>query len=248
MSVESWWMKMKIINVGSRVMNTWLYAVSDGWVMVDTGYPESMARVIHRMKRAGILPEEVKVIFLTHAHDDHAGFLNAWLARYPQVKVVASEKSLAVLLRGQNPFDGGCSSILAWVFCQVMKLAGKGAHRFPTLEWQFLERFVLAEKQHMSEAEALVSGRILATPGHTADSLSLMVDDLVFCGDAAMNGLPSLRRVTIWIENMEDFAHSWETLITSGAAVLYPGHGRPFKMADLVRFQSALRKIRLYCL
>ena len=50
------------------------------------------------------------------------------------------------------------------------------------------------------------------------------------------------------IENVEDFAHSWETLITSGAAVLYPGHGRPFKMADLVRFQSALRKIRLYCL
>ena len=115
---------MKIINVGRRVMNTWLYAVSDGWVMVDTGYPESMDRVIHRMKRAGILPEEVKVIFLTHAHDDHAGFLNAWLARYPQVKVVASEKSLAVLLRGQNPFDGGCSSILAWMFCQVMKLAG----------------------------------------------------------------------------------------------------------------------------
>ena len=72
---------MKIINVGSRVMNTWLYAVSDGWVMVDTGYPESMDRVIHRMKRVGILPEEVKVVFLTHAHDDHAGFLNAWLAR-----------------------------------------------------------------------------------------------------------------------------------------------------------------------
>lgn len=39
---------MKIINVGSRAMNTWLYAVSDGWVMVDTGYPESMGRVIHR--------------------------------------------------------------------------------------------------------------------------------------------------------------------------------------------------------
>ena len=47
---------MKIINVGSRAMNTWLYAVSDGWVMVDTGYPESMGRVIHRMKRAGDFP------------------------------------------------------------------------------------------------------------------------------------------------------------------------------------------------
>ena len=111
--------------------NEYLVICCFGWLGdVDTGYPESMARVIHRMKRVGILPEEVKVIFLTHAHDDHAGFLNAWLTRYPHVKVVASEKSLAVLLRGQNPFDGGCSSILAWMFCQVMKLAGKGEHRF----------------------------------------------------------------------------------------------------------------------
>jgi len=30
---------MRIINVGDRVMNTWIYEIPDGYVMIDTGYP-----------------------------------------------------------------------------------------------------------------------------------------------------------------------------------------------------------------
>ena len=42
---------------------------------------------------------------------------------------------------------------------------------------------------------------ILETPGHTADHISLLVGDKLFCGDAAMNSFPSRRRTIIWIEN-----------------------------------------------
>ena len=30
---------MRIVNVGDRVMNTWIYEIPDGYVMIDTGYP-----------------------------------------------------------------------------------------------------------------------------------------------------------------------------------------------------------------
>lgn len=240
---------MKILNVGDRVMNTWVYARSDdAVVMVDTGYAGRMARVERRLRRHGVAPESVRTIFLTHAHDDHAGFLNEWLATYPETQVVASEKALAVLLCGQNAFDGGCSGGLAWLFCQLMRLAGKGAHCFPALEWRFLDRFVVVTAQEKTAAEALLGGRILETPGHTADSLSLQVGQAMFCGDAAMNGLPSRHRVTIWISEVAAFSRSWQRLLASGAEMLYPGHGKPFATAELARFLPHLAKVRLYAL
>ena len=57
----------------------------------------------------------IKYIFLTHAHDDHAGFLNELLGRNKELKVIMSNKAMTTLKRGQNSFEGGCSTFLAWI-------------------------------------------------------------------------------------------------------------------------------------
>ena len=36
---------MDIKNAGNRIMNTWLYPIEDGWVMIDTGYENSYVSV-----------------------------------------------------------------------------------------------------------------------------------------------------------------------------------------------------------
>ena len=66
---------MKIMNVGDRIMNTWVYERPDGYIMVDTGYPEKMRNVEKRLKRYGIDWTDIRYVFMTHAHDDHAGFI-----------------------------------------------------------------------------------------------------------------------------------------------------------------------------
>ena len=58
--------------------------------------------------------------------------------------------------------------------------------------------------------EKILQGKILFTPGHTADSISLKVKNVIFCGDAAMNDFPSIKRLIIWIENIVDFEKSWD--------------------------------------
>ena len=83
------------------------------------------------------------------------------------------------------------------------------------------------------------------TPGHTSDSISLKLGDIIFCGDAAMNGLPSSKRLTIWIENTADFEKSWEQLISTDAETIYPAHGKPFSKSDLARYKGAISKIKL---
>ena len=36
---------MRIINAGDRVMNTWIYEIPDGYVIIDTGYPGKLKSV-----------------------------------------------------------------------------------------------------------------------------------------------------------------------------------------------------------
>ena len=36
---------MRIIKAGDRVMNTWIYEIPDGYVMIDTGYPGKLKSV-----------------------------------------------------------------------------------------------------------------------------------------------------------------------------------------------------------
>lgn len=127
-----------------------------------------------------------------------------------------------------------------------MKLLGNGEHRFPAMDETYRNRFIGITQWNITELENLLSGKILFTPGHTADSISLKVHNLIFCGDAAMNGLPSLHRITIWIENKKEFKTSWQVLLDENADYIYPAHGRRFKSCDLQRFKSEIDRITLY--
>jgi glyoxylase-like metal-dependent hydrolase (beta-lactamase superfamily II) len=82
-------------------------------------------------------------------------------------------------------------------------------------------------------------------PGHTADSIGVLAEGDLFCGDAAMNGFPSIKRTTILIENLKDYAGSWDIMMRSNAKTIYPSHGKPFPVSDLIRFRKFVDGITL---
>ena len=225
----------KILNLGNRIVNNWIYPISQGYVLIDTGYENGYFRFKKKLALNHIDLKDIRYIFLTHAHDDHAGFLNDILNDCPNLQVIADCKSLERLYKGQNSFDGGCTSILALIFCNIMKICGKGAHKFPPLDPCFEDRFFLLSDDNREDLERQLGGKIIETPGHTSDSISLYLNNgVLFCGDAAMNGLPALNKVTIWAENTNDFHSSWKTIIDLKPTMIYPGHGKPFGYDELV--------------
>ena len=236
---------MVIRNAGNRIMNTWLYPLEDGWVMVDTGYENSYLSVRKKLRKMLIQPEEIHYIFLTHAHDDHAGFLEEWMTKHPHTQVVAHEKAIAGLRRGQNSFEGGCSTLMAYLFCQLMALIGNGDHRYPRLSEDHLAKIITLNEDNIPQIEHAVNGKILLTPGHTSDSISLLVDGNLFCGDAAMNGIPSSYKITIWVEDKAAFEKSWDTMLASGAKKIYPAHGNPFGPEELAKNKKRIQSLRL---
>ena len=236
---------MNIINAGNIVMNTYVYPCKDGYIMVDTGYEHSLKDVERKLNQNSINLSDIKYVFLTHAHDDHAGFLNELLEKTVELKVIISDKAMPTLKRGQNSFEGGCSTLLAWLFCKLMGVVGKAEHRFPVVEDKYNDRFIEITENNKVELEEILQGKILFTPGHTVDSISLKVSNVIFCGDAAMNDFPSVKRLIIWIEDKIDFEKSWDKLLVDDANTIYPAHGRLFPKCDLAKYKKYISKIRL---
>ncbi len=236
---------MDIFNAGNIIMNTYVYPCHDGCVMIDTGYEHSLKDVKAKLDRKGIKLSDIKYVFLTHAHDDHAGFLNELLGENTDLKVIMSDKAMCTLKRGQNSFVGGCSTVLAWIFCRLMGLVGKAEHRFPVIKDKYNNRFIEITEANKAELEKILQGKILFTPGHTADSISLKVGNVIFCGDAAMNDFPSIKRLIIWIEDKVEFEKSWDMMLAEDADIIYPAHGHPFSKSDLAKYKNHISKIRL---
>ncbi len=232
-----------ILNLGSRIMNCWLLPIKDGWLMIDTGYDRAFSQFVKKLKRHHIAPHTIKYIFLTHAHDDHAGFLNDIL-RITNAKVILHPDAVAGLHKGQNSFEGGCAGLQAYLFCRLMGLLGKGAHKYPPIKPQYLNRLVPIDSPAFQALH--IPFQIIRLPGHTADHIGLIAGDRLFCGDAAMNGFPSRKHTIIWIENMQQYRRSWRTMIRLPINTVYPAHGKPFPAAELRRSCSYLKHIRLY--
>ena len=231
-----------IYNLGNRAVNNYLVSYDEGYILIDTGYEGGFVRFQEKLKKANISPKEIKYLFLTHAHDDHAGFLNEVLA-VTDAKVILHPKAVEGLKRGQNSFEGGCSSALAHFFCLILAALGKGDHKYPSIKDEYLNRLITIDSTEFEDL--MFPFQILQTPGHTADSISLLKDGILFCGDAAMNNFPSIHRVIIWIENLVQFKESWKTILNAAPKTIYPSHGKPFPTTDLKKFIFGLDKIKL---
>ncbi len=235
---------MEMINLGNRVSNSYMVKLKKGYLLIDTGYPEQFKAFRKKLKEHGVGLKDIAYIFLTHAHDDHAGFLNEMLDN-TDAMVIMHPEAVNRLRKGQNSFEGGCTSYVALAFCKIMKLLGKGAHRFPPVDRP--KRYIILDESTKPMIEEMLSGKIMNLPGHTADSIGLLLSDgTLFCGDAAMNGIPSLHRIIIWIENVKDYSASWEVMINHHPSKIHPSHGKPFGKEDLKRNLHKLAGIRLY--
>lgn len=112
---------MKIINLGNRVSNNYIFHTKEGYMLIDTGYENNFSSFCKKLKKHNIGFKEISYIFITHAHDDHVGFLRQLLNLHPHAKVILHPKAIIGLQRGQNSFCGGCSNRLALLFCKALE-------------------------------------------------------------------------------------------------------------------------------
>ncbi len=91
--------------VGTKGLASVLIVDEDGLVLIDGGLPQSAARILDNVRKAGFDPSRIRWILDSHAHFDHAGGIAA-LARITGAQVAAGRNGVIALTHGSyHPDD-----------------------------------------------------------------------------------------------------------------------------------------------
>ena len=89
-----------LIRIKGAISNCYLL-LGERPVLVDTGAPGDLKRILAALKHAGIAPKDLSLILLTHGHSNHAGCAAELKRRgAPQVALHAGDVTL--VRQGRN--------------------------------------------------------------------------------------------------------------------------------------------------
>jgi len=142
---------------------------------------------------------------ITHHHPDHAGLTQ-------EIKRAANAR--LIILEKQIPFLENLKAFYA----------GKGNYEPIRIEASDL---VLQSSNRAVLREIGIQGEIIETPGHSDDSVSLVLDSgMAFIGDLhPPDFVPD--------EARDATCQSWNKLVRLNIKTVYPAHGKPYPIEGL---------------
>lgn len=185
-----------IVNVGYRSTNYWVISAGNARLLVDWGWPGHMGMMRANLARMDVALSEIRYGFATHYHIDHAG--HAEELKEAGVPLLVIDLQVAVI--------------------PLMKRWTKPQDNYREITMKNTLVIACAESRK-TLAKIGIAGEVVHTPGHSDDSVSLLLDDgSVFTGDLT-------RPEMISVEDATTVMASWELLRQKGATLVYPGHG-----------------------
>jgi len=185
-----------IVNVGYRSTNYWVVSAGISRLLVDLGWPDSIGRTRANLTRKDVPIEQIRYGLATHYHIDHAGLAQELKqADVPLLVLDVQVQAIPPMKRWTKPQDNYTDVTL---------------HDNVTIP--------CSESRPLLENIG-IPGEIVHTPGHSEDSVSLLLDDgSAFTGDLTHPAF-------IGLEDAEVVTASWRLLQKRGATRIYPGHG-----------------------
>ncbi len=237
---------MNILPLKLSVTNCFLIKAVDQYVLIDTGYEEDWDLFRTRLKEADVELSQISHIILTHHHDDHCGLLHNILRENDLIRVVMSHLCKDLILKGENDrtYGGGflnrrvalLMSLEPLLLSLILKkLIVKERFTFPPYQLRDCD-ILISGDTGLQEIEIPLDGKIIETPGHTVDSVSILFDDGdCLIGDAAANvfQFAGTKYCVMLIGDMSAYYKSWEKVIAAGARRIFPAHGGPFAVDKL---------------
>jgi endoribonuclease LACTB2 len=187
---------VNIVNIGYDSTNYYVLGASARRLLIDVGWPGTLPRLLAMLTRKDIALQEIGYLLVTHCHPDHAGL--AQEVKVQGVRLIVLEPQLAAIpvlktyMKPVNPY------VNITLHDNLQMRTGESR--------AFLTRIGIA-------------GEIISTPGHSDDSVSLILDEgIAFTGDLPPPGFVDERASA-------SVRQSWERLRALHVRLIYPGHG-----------------------
>jgi hydroxyacylglutathione hydrolase len=186
----------------------------DELALIDTGVGRSTEMLVDAIEAAGLDPNKLRHILLTHGHGDHVGGAAAIKERFPRAQVAASALLAPLIARGDESRlcvdrtrQGG------WFPEEPLRACGVDC--------------ALRDGSEIRVGDARLT--VIETPGHCAGHIAFLLEHgsrrSLFSGDAVFVGGEMLL-LAIPDANVQDQIASLRKLRGLDVDALYPGHGR----------------------
>jgi hydroxyacylglutathione hydrolase len=220
-------MSQEIITVNIMGVNCYLVRAGEGFVLIDTGFSFRRGAIERELEKAGCIRGSLRLIIITHADTDHTGNAVYFRDKFDTLIAMHQAESAATE-KGNLRFNRKLSKISTRIMARlVFNLPYAGL----TKSGRFRPDLYIEDGYDFSEYG--FDARALHLPGHSIGSIGILTayNDL-FCGDLLKsNGKPSKNSL---VDDSSDMNASIERLKGLKIRKVYPGHGRPFTMDELV--------------
>ncbi|MCK9277216.1 MAG: MBL fold metallo-hydrolase [Methanoculleus sp.] len=198
-----------------------------GVLLIDTGNPGDGATILAAMRKAGIRPDDLSLILVTHGHPGHYG--SAEMLRELTGAPVAVHSADAGVMRF------GLTGLL-FPGCIIPRLIGFATGRVSAPGSGGVEPDIIVEGTANLAAFG-VRGRVIPTPGHTPGSVSILIaGGTAIIGDLLSALLPGGRpRLPFRTGDPAAARKSLRALLAFGPEWVYAAHGGPWSGAEIRR-------------
>ncbi len=217
-------------------MRNYLLKIKNGYLLIDTSWPRNYNSFKRKLKRKHIQITDITYLLITHSHTDHTGFAEKLLSE-SGAKLIVHEDTLPLLRKGEMESEAKPTNrIMRFMFRIAHKIIKATYPKITIADEKVLK--IMKNKETIIPAEIGLTGKIIATPGHTHDSISLILENgKCFTGDLCSNNpwfvLMGLGRNPPLTIGRDYVLKSWEKLTINKVKIICPAHGKPFPIEKL---------------
>ncbi len=179
--------------------NTYLISCDDGYLMFDTGWAGTFSRMCGALGEMKVKLSEVKYLLISHFHPDHMGLAGELMEQGISILVMENQVSHI------HDVDS--------VFAKDKRLT------YTPIVDSRIQQLAFAKSRDFLRSIG-IDGCILSTPGHSDDSISLLLDS----GDVFVGDLYPLYELEVHEE--ADVQESWKRILDRKPKRIFYGHAK----------------------
>lgn len=204
-------------------------------LLVDTGRCRHVTSLRAGLARAGVAPGDPLLVVLTHTHFDHAENAARVQADHDATLLVHHSEA-GYLASGDSPLPAG--ALLPTRL--LLRAIGGWVQRRVRYDGVAADQLV---DERLDLRPLGIPAYLLHTPGHSAGSLSIVVDDeIALVGDTLVGMFPGAV-FPPYADDPPALLRSWSALLETGCSRFLPAHGRERSRQQLARSLARRRQL-----
>lgn len=220
----------KVIQYQSGMANAFFLVGDSGAVMVDSGTAEGTEFVRQSLSDAGLKPEDIKLIIISHAHVDHFYNIPA-MREVTGAPVLCHKNGAETLINGLFPDVDGRTAP-GKLIMEKQREEGEPVPYCPKVTPDILV------EGDTDLSPWGIDGKLLYTPGHSDSDMTVVLDNgAILAGDMIaappITGIPGLAYLAYRGEEATPQIIQSAEKVLEHATVVYSGHGGPFQVEDV---------------